>query len=214
MKNRRAWCMAALLPQLVGCAFLFKSDPFVSRYFTPESVATPAEPVAPSGLELRLGRVSAAAYIKDEIVFRNSIYEIGYYEGRRWTDKPESYVRRELARALFDRRGIRQIAYGAGATLDVDVRAFEEVRAPAHVGRVTIDYSLVDHRVVRFARSVTIERAIAPATGDAEADAIVMALSTALVDSVNIVADKATAELRAEGSGSAPVADETPEHDP
>jgi cholesterol transport system auxiliary component len=213
MKIGRAWCMAALLPQ-IGCALFFKSDPFVSRYFTPESAATPADPVAPSGLELRLGRVTAAAYLKDEIVFRNSVYEIGYYEGRRWTDKPESYVRRELGRALFDRRGIRQILYGAGTTLDVDVMAFEEVRAPAHVGRVQIDYSLVDHRVVRFARSVTIERAIAPATGDAEADAIVMALSTALVDAVNILADKATAELRAEGSGAMPVADEAPEHGP
>jgi len=199
MTIRRACCVVALLAQ-VDCALLSKSDAFVSRYFSPESAATSADPVGPTGLELRLGRVDAAAYIREEIVFRDSRYEVGFYEGRRWTERPDFYVRRALTRALFDRRGIRQIAYGAGATLDVDVIAFEEVRAPAHVGRIVLDYSIVDHRVVRFARSITIERPIAYATGDAAADAIVGALSTALVDSVNILADQTATELRAEGS--------------
>jgi cholesterol transport system auxiliary component len=199
MKFPRAWCIAAFLPQ-IGCALFSKSDAFVSRYFSPESAATPADPVATSGLELRLGHVGAASYIKEEIAFRDSSYEVGFYAGRRWTEKPEFYVRRALTRALFDRRGIRQVVYGAGTTLDVDVLAFDEVRAPVHVGRVQLDYSLVDHRVVRFSRSITVERPIADAAGDAAADAIVAALSRALVDSVDILADRIAAELRAEGA--------------
>ncbi len=115
MKRANVWWIVALLPH-VGCAVLLKSDPFVPRYFSPESAATRTDPIAPSGLELRLGRVTAAAYLKERIVFRTSAYEVGYYEERRWTEMPESFIRRALSRALFDRRGIRQILYGAGTT--------------------------------------------------------------------------------------------------
>lgn len=199
MKARWAWCIAALLPQM-GCALLSKSDVFVSRYFTPESATTVADPCAPNGMELRLGRVNSAAYIKDKLIFRGSAYEIGYYEEKRWTENPGVYVRRALTRALFDRRGLRQIVSGVGPTLDVDVIAFEEVLAPAHVGRVQLTYSIYDDRVVRFARSITVERPVAKAAGDAEADAVVQALSTALVDAVDGLADQTAAELRLETS--------------
>ena len=190
-------CVAALLPEF-GCALLSKSDAFVARYFTPESAAPSGVPTASSGLELRLGRVNSAAYIKDKIVFRDSAYEIGYYEERRWTENPEVYVRRAVERALFDRRGVRQVVYGSGTTLDVDIVAFEEVLAPEHVGRVQLSYSMIDDRVVRFARSVTIERPIAKVAGEANADATVQALSASLVDAVDALADQAVAELRAE----------------
>ena len=68
MKRANVWWIVALLPH-VGCAVLLKSDPFVPRYFSPESAATRTDPIAPSGLELRLGRVTAAAYLKERIVF-------------------------------------------------------------------------------------------------------------------------------------------------
>ncbi|MDP9033408.1 MAG: PqiC family protein [Myxococcota bacterium] len=181
-----------------GCALTSKSDAMVARYFTPESSVAAAEPTTTGALELRLGRVNSASYIKDKIVFRESPYEVGYYEGKRWTEKPETYVRRALTRALFERRGIRQLVFGAGSTLDVDVIAFEEVRVPTHVGRVQLTYSLSDDRVVRLAGSVTVERPIAGATTEGAADAIVQALSVALADSVDLVAEKAVAELRAE----------------
>jgi cholesterol transport system auxiliary component len=149
---------------------------------------------------MRLGRVNATAFIKDRIVFRDSAYEVGTYEGRRWTEMPESYVRRELCRALFDRRGIRQIMYGAGTTLDVDIVAFEEVRMPTHVGRVELRYVVVGDRTVLFSRSVLVERAIATTTSDDAADSIVQALSRALVDAIDILADATVTELRAEAS--------------
>jgi cholesterol transport system auxiliary component len=188
----------------MGCAILFKSDAFVPRYFSLESTATPAEPIAACGLELRLGRINAAAYIKDRIVFRESAYEVGYYEERRWTEMPESYVRRELSRALFDRRGVRQIMYGPGTALDVDLVAFEEVRVPKHVGRVELRFVVVGDRSVRFTRSIAVERAVGNVTGDAAAGAIVQALSTAMVEAVDTLAERTVEELRIEASTRGP----------
>src|SRR5579859_2713520 len=125
-----ATLVAAASIGAAGCALLSKSDPVVPRYFSPEPAAA-AEPAlvvpAAAPLELRLGRVNAGSYLRDKIVFRNSAYEVGYYEERRWTEKPEAYVRRALARALFDRRGIHQVISGPAPTLEVEVTAFEEV---------------------------------------------------------------------------------------
>jgi cholesterol transport system auxiliary component len=209
MRTPWAWCVVALLPQL-GCALLSKSDIFVSRYFTPETTIAVSDPSAPNGLELRLGRVNSAAYIKDRLIFRGTANEVGYYEEKRWTENPGVYVRRALTRALFDRRGIRQIVAGAGPTLDVDVVAFEEGLSPAHVGRVQLTYSIYDERVVRFARSVTVERPVAGATGNAEANAVVQALSMALADAVDSLADQTAAELRLETAAPDPTAAAAP----
>jgi cholesterol transport system auxiliary component len=189
-----------LLVLAPGCALLSKSDPVVPRYFSPEAAAPSRPNVAAdaTGLELRLGRVNADAYLKDRIVHRDSAFEIGYYDDRVWTEKPEAYVRRALARALFDERGVRQLLSGVGATLDVELVAFEEVRVPAHVARIELVYVVYDDRVVRLSRSVAVERPIPPAKGDAAANEAVQAMSEALVSAVDAVADAATSELRAE----------------
>jgi cholesterol transport system auxiliary component len=181
-----------------GCALLTKSEPVVPRYFSPESVEPPAPRATATGLELRLGRVNSDAYIRDRIVHRDSDFEIGYYDDRVWTDKPEAYVRRALARALFDERGMTQRLSGAGTTLDVDVVAFEEVRAPAHVARIKLVYAIYDDRVVRLSRSLVVERPIPPSKDDAAAGEVAHAISVALVAAVDAVADAAAAELRSE----------------
>jgi cholesterol transport system auxiliary component len=184
-----------------ACALLSKSEPNVPRYFSPETSDAPAAGTASaqaSGLELRLGVVKADGYIQDKIVHRDSTYEVGYYEERLWTDKPEAYVRRALARDLFDRRGVREVVSGVGTTLDVDLVAFEEVMAPRHVGRIELAYVLYDDRVVRLSRSITIERPIAEAKGDATAGAAVEAMAEALSVAVDGVADATVAELRSE----------------
>jgi ABC-type uncharacterized transport system auxiliary subunit len=200
MRILRAICLASLLPQ-VGCALLSKSDAFVARYFTPEVAASPAEPSAPGELELKLGAVNSAAYIKDDIIFRDSTYEVRYYAETRWTENPEVYVRRAMAQALFARHGLRQIVYGRGTTIDIDVLAFEEVLAPRHVGRVMLAYSIVDDRIVRSARSIMVERPIANVPKDTAASAMVEALSAALADAADAIAIRAVAELRAEQAG-------------
>lgn len=184
-----------------ACALLSKSDPIVPRYFTPET-ATGGDPVAETGLELRLGRVNADEYLKDKIVHRDSTYEVGYYEERLWTDKPEAYVRRALARAIFGHRGVREVVSGVGTTLDVDVVAFEEVRTPRHVGRVELAFVLYDDRVVRLSRSIAVERPIADSKGDGAAVAAVEAIGEALDAAVDGIADATLAELRTEAASS------------
>ncbi len=201
-----------------ACAFFGKADPIVPRYFSPEAVPTaganamttaPANGTATTGgLELRLGRVNAAAYLKDRIVYRDTAYELSYYDERRWTDKPELYVRRALSRALFDQRGLRQIISGPGPTLDVDVLAFEEVRGTPHVARLSLAYTLHDERVIRLSQSITIERPIGESKGGSDdgMGALTSALATAIATAVADLGDKVAIELKSEAaSAPAPV---------
>ena len=191
----------AFLALTPACALLSKSEPIVPRYFTPETIVMKSiDHAAPSGLELRLGRVDADAHVNAKLVRRDSKYEFAYYEERLWTEKPEAYVRRALARAIFDGSGVRQVLSGAATTLEVDVMAFEEVLKPAHVGRVELAYLLYDDRVVLLSGSVAIQRPIADAKDDAAADAIVEALAGAMSGAVDAVAVATTSELRAEAS--------------
>jgi cholesterol transport system auxiliary component len=201
MKLTSVVCIAAIAFGS-GCALLTKSEPVVPRYFSPEP-AEPAKPTTaadPTGLELRLGRVNADAYIKDRLIHRDSAFEVGYYDDRVWTEKPESYVRRALARALFSERGVTQLLSGVGATLEVDIVAFEEVRKPVHLARIELAYVVYDDRVVRLSRSIVVERPVAEAKGDAEANVAVEALSEALFAAVDAVANAATSELHAEAT--------------
>jgi ABC-type uncharacterized transport system auxiliary subunit len=178
-----------------GCALLTKDDPLIPRYFSPgaeTATDTAAPTAAATSAELRLGRVNSSAFIREQVVHRDGAHELGSYESIRWSEKPETYVRRALAHAIFDRRGVREVISGPATTLDVDVVTFEEVRGPPHVGTIRLDYRLLDDRVVRFARSVVVSRPIGDAKGAAAADAIVAALAEALGDAVEIVAQAAT----------------------
>jgi len=163
----RATLVLALAVAPLGCAFFGKSDPVVLRYFTPESVAAPPEPLGEAlampegGLGLRMGRVNAASYVKDRIAFRDKSFEIGYYEELRWTEKPEAYLRRALDRALFEEQGLRQIISGPGPALDVDLDAFEELRSPRHAARMQVTWMLRDDERVRYEETFAIEQPIA-----------------------------------------------------
>jgi cholesterol transport system auxiliary component len=206
MKFLRSPVCLVILALGSGCALLTKSEPVIPRYFSPESVDAPGPRATATGLELRLGRVNSDAYIKDRLVYRDSEFEVGYYDDRVWTDKPEAYVRRALARALFDERGVTQQLSGVGATLEVDVVAFEEVLKPVHLARVKLVYEIYDDRVVRLSRSVVVERPILASKGDAAASDAVQAISLALVAAVDAVADAAAAELRSEETAATKVA--------
>jgi ABC-type uncharacterized transport system auxiliary subunit len=166
---RTAILAGALSSALLGCAFFGKSDPVVLRYFTPENLeARPTPAAVPAGVratgaaavDLRIGRVNAASYLKDRIAFRDESFEIGYYERLRWTEKPEAYLRRALGHALFQDQGVRQIISGPGPTLDVDLEAFEELKSPRHAARIQVTWVLHDDQHVQFQETFTIERPI------------------------------------------------------
>src|SRR4051812_29143552 len=109
-----------------GCALLNKAEPLTPRYFSAE----PSGPGAGAAVEraaalrdasapareLKLGRVTSASYLGERLVFRDSAYELGFYEDRRWTEKPEAYFRRALSRALYEDGGFRRVVSGVGPT--------------------------------------------------------------------------------------------------
>lgn len=190
---------AALLAcvALAGCtSILPRNQAPKIRYFTPEPPAatTPAAPVAP-GLALRLTRVEAAAYIEDRIAFRDAGAEVGYHGALRWAEPPEDVVRRALARALFEERRVQERVSGAGPSLELELGAFEEVRAPRHLARIEVTVRLRADRLVALQRTITVERPIRAAPPDRAGNAIALAMGEALREVVDRVAAEVVAEL-------------------
>ncbi|HEY1810917.1 MAG TPA: ABC-type transport auxiliary lipoprotein family protein [Kofleriaceae bacterium] len=169
---------ALAIAVVAGCALTSHSTPVQLRYFTP--LANTAPVVAPAAnapaTSLRLGRIVPSSLLRTRIVHRDSSVELVPYETLRWSDPPETYVRRALAHALFDTRAFDEAVGGNGPVLDVDVLAFEEDRrGDRRFGRVALGYELrsedrvVSHGVVeveREARSPQIDAVVA-AVGDA-----------------------------------------------
>ena len=198
--------LTLLLGAVAGCALTSKSDPMMPRYFSPDEARGRTQLAASSsiaeaeagtqGIELRLGRITAASYLGERIVFRDSNYELGYYEERRWTERPEAYLRRAVARALFEDRGLRRVVSGAGPTLDIELSELAELRAPPVV-RVRVTYVLYDDRLVRRQVTLTIERPIpSTATARESAETAARAMADAFGDAVNQIADRVAADLR------------------
>jgi ABC-type uncharacterized transport system auxiliary subunit len=196
---------------VVGCALTSKSDPTLLRYFSVDAprhrqqAPVTAVPGA-MPLQLRIGRVNAASYIRDRIAFRDSSVEIGYYDDLRWTEKPEAYVRRDLARALFEDEGVQEIVGGAGPTLDVDVDSFEEVR-DAHAAVVQLSWQLRSDTVVLLRRTVSVRRALGEAPKNASSQmALAVALAEALDDAIDQVVKAVVPQLAVTASPPPPAA--------
>jgi cholesterol transport system auxiliary component len=207
--------LAGLSALLVsGCALTSKSESILPRYFSPErsgaiqkGASAPAGPA--TGAELRVGRISAATYLDERMVYRDSAFEVGYYEEKRWTEAPEDYLRRRLERALFQERGLRHVVGGGAPTLEVELTAFEEVRKPARIARVQVSARLQDGRLVRWEETLTVDQPVAKATSDEPADAMVEAIGLALSSVVNQIADRVTKELTAPPAAPAEARKET-----
>jgi cholesterol transport system auxiliary component len=182
---RRLWLTVALS----SCALLSKGEVGERRFYSPESTTPSARAaVAPANVELRLGRVTAGACGSERMMFRQSPFEVGFSDERRWTEKPEVYLRRALSRVLFEEQGLRSVVRGPAPVLDVELLEFEEVLAPAHVGRVKVSWALSDERVVSAQQTLTFERPVAASKSDGEGEAVAQALSGALADAVDALA--------------------------
>lgn len=206
MPRRRSAAGALILCALTGfaasgCALTSKSPPTAPRYFSPEragEVVRPSARLAGRPVELRLGRVHAAAHLDERLVFRDADnYELGYYQERRWTEAPEHYLRRRLGRVLFEERGIQHVIGGDAMTLVVELGAFEEVRTPKRLARVQVTVRLQNQRSVRWQETLTAEQPVAVTASERSADALVEALGTALRGVVDRIADRAGVELTA-----------------
>lgn len=190
-----------------SCALTSKSVPIAPRYFSPERPVDATRPVTkPPGapLELRLGRISSSSHLDERLVFRDSDYELGYYEERRWTEDPEEYLRRRLGRVLFEERGLRHVIGGMALTLEVELTAFEEIRVPKRVARVQLTARLQDARLVRWEETLTVDQPIPEDSKGDVADGMVSAIGAALGSVVDRIADRVMTELTA-APASAPV---------
>lgn len=186
--------VAAGAGSLCSCALLSKNEPLAPSYFTPASSPLRARQTAstPSGesRQLRLGRITSSAYLRERMVYRDPSGRVGYYEERRWTERPEAYLRRALSRALFEERGLKRTVTGAGASLDVELVAFEELRGPKPVVRLEAVVLLEDGRTSIFEQTVVVERPIAPSAEGERDNAAVLAFSEALEQAVAQIADR------------------------
>jgi cholesterol transport system auxiliary component len=155
------------------------------RYFSPETGATATRHATvhaggPEAQRLRLGNVSGASQLRERMVFRDSAYELAYYPDRRWTERPEAYLRRALARSLFEEHGLARVGSGYAPTLDAELVAFEEVRSPERRARVQVIMTLDDDRAGSEEVTISVERPIRAASAGDDAAAVVEALSLAL----------------------------------
>jgi cholesterol transport system auxiliary component len=157
-----------------GCALLSHGPTVDVRWFTPELAYAPAgHAEMQSGRELCLGRVTFGSAMGPRIAVGDGLYEVGYYDDRRWTERPEHYVRRALDRVLFEGGRFRRALTGA-PLLDVDLLEFEEVKAPTvHAARVALHVVLSTDRVL-LERTITVSE---PAAGTFETFVAAMAMA-------------------------------------
>ncbi len=188
--------LAIALAALDGCALTSKATPLDVRTFTPEKVELHQAtlPATPPVARLRLGDLTSSANLRYAIVHRDSAVEVEPYQTLRWTENPEDYVRRALARALFEDSPLTEVVGGPAVTLDVEVIAFEEVRrSERHFGRVQLGYHLHDDRAVLASGVVTTEREAASAA----IESVVSAIGDAMNGATSELAQDVVARLRA-----------------
>jgi cholesterol transport system auxiliary component len=198
IRNRQtgSFLLALSTVFVFSCALTSKSEPIAPRYFSPERVSRAEKTAAPRLVaELRLGNITAASYLDERMVFRDSTVELGYYQEKRWTEAPEEYLRRQLERALFEEIGLRHVVSGSAPTLEVELTAFEEIRKPKRIARVQVSVRLQDSRLVRWEQTLTVDQPIGPAKDEELADEMVEAIGIALTTVVHQIAERVTTEL-------------------
>jgi cholesterol transport system auxiliary component len=147
-------------------------------HYTPEHVRAPrlTSGRSAAGPSLRLGRVSSDTSLGERIVFSNGTYQVRYYDDRRWTERPEVYVRRALTRALFEDGDLHRTLGGDAPMLDVELLSFEEIKMPTqHTAHIALRIVLSNDRVL-LEQTVTVSE---PIPRD-DFDDVVAALARAL----------------------------------
>jgi len=143
MKRTASLSLALLLSACLGDAMVAKP-----RYFVPlpppswEREPMPVD--ASSSPLLRVRPVTAAAHLRERMVWRRAEAEYGFHELSRWTRPPADWAAQWLSRELFERRGLRRALAGAYPRLRVEVLAFDEILGPERAARVELAALLSD----------------------------------------------------------------------
>jgi cholesterol transport system auxiliary component len=185
---------------LPGCALLGKSDPVLSHYYTPEYDGAVSATPARTGPRLRLGRVEGWSHLRERMVLRSADGELSYAEARRWTERPEVYLRRALVRTLFEERGVVETHSGNVVTLEVELIAFEELERPHRV-RLQAGVALQDHRTSLLRETITVEEPVAGPGEPGRVQAVIDAYGRALRACVSRIADRVVPTLSLEAAG-------------
>jgi cholesterol transport system auxiliary component len=181
----------AVCSTVAGCALTSKADALSFRYFEP-MVPAPQGQVAPGGPrgELRLGRISAASHLRERRVVRKDDSEVAFDDERRWTERPDAYLRRALAHALYEEQGMKQSVSGQSPVLDCELLHFEEVQEGGRTQKVRVGmvYALHDERSVLVGETFVV---VVPIEGQGESG-IVRAYEKALRQLVDRAVSKVT----------------------
>lgn len=194
---------------LPSCALLTKGSPIVPRYFSADvDLTSEGSEVSESSGEkrLRLGRIISGPHLRERMAYRTSDEEMGFYNDRRWTERPETYLRRALSQALFEASGLTRTVSGSAPNLDAELIAFEEIKGDEHKVRVQIAMNLDGLPNGSLTRTITVEREVA-GNNDEDPAPVVRALSAALAEAVGETREKVLAQLALMPAADAP---ETP----
>jgi cholesterol transport system auxiliary component len=177
------------MPLASGCLLFSRGAPLGPHYYDPEPPRPVAASAGPPSCALELGDIDTNDDLGQSIAFRRSLYEVGYYETRRWTETPDNYLRRALVRALFDEQRCHRVLSGDGPTLDARLIAFEELQGSPHRARVAVRVILHDAGGVISEVTFDAVRPFGAGADDVAFDEFVAAISQALDDVVGHVVE-------------------------
>jgi ABC-type uncharacterized transport system auxiliary subunit len=99
--------------------------------------------------------------LRERIAYRSNTYEAGYYEDFRWTERPETFLRRQLGLSLFEARGVIRAVGAVAPTLDVELIVFDELRLQeGRAVRIQLKLTLYQSDVVLLEETLTLERSV------------------------------------------------------
>lgn len=188
----RTWLVAFVSAAIVaGCALTSKGKALPVSWYTPEQVQPGSANPQAAGPALRLGYVRSGADLGQRIAWGDGAYRMGFYEERRWTERPAQFVTTALRRALFETHGLQPATQATAPQLDVEVVSFQELRSPqAHAGRVALQVRLSNEHELLDTTLVKDE----PVKGE-RFDDVVAAISRALDAAANEAAERVEAAL-------------------
>jgi cholesterol transport system auxiliary component len=191
---------------LSGCGLMSKGDALAVRLYSPEqpnrthltAASQRAANETPKPIDaIELGRVTSGMQLREKILRRDALHELSAYDDRRWTERPENYVRRALSRTLFEERGFQRVLVGTARVLEVEVVEFEEVQIAntVHAARIQLRIVLHDGRDVLLEETLTVEKPTPP--GSDNFDGFITAMAQALDEAANQVALRLERVVRA-----------------
>lgn len=135
-----------------------------------------------------MGRISAASHLRDRRVVKKADSEMEFDDQKRWTERPDSYLRRAVSHALYEEQGMKQAVSGTAPVLDLELLHFEELQEGGRTTKVRVGvvYALHDERTVLAGETFTL---VVPIGGEGDGN-VVRAYATALRQVVDRIVAK------------------------